>query len=182
MESVQSMTGLYNAISRPIAWCCELRYTGSNSANKSGESFKFWRLESTGKSHSTVYVTYGKIGTQGRREPVDLDVAIDRLQEKLKKGYGWAPREISALGAALTWTPGSGVIAALGGIFSNVVYAQHTFNQDLGLGLYELRAANGDVVTSILETEFEAFKQKAQLAFATNTAAKSKHLFYGTTV
>lgn len=97
------------------AWRVRLTFEGPNPENKSGRSSKWWEASCTGGGGYAAVVRWGVISGKGQAQTgVDTFAALDRAEEKERKGYvqgGAAPvrtqpaASFAALVLAATWRP-----------------------------------------------------------------------------
>ena len=101
------------------AWRVRLTFEGPNPENKSGRSSKWWEASCTATQAQSriaaAVVRWGVIGGKGQAQTgVDTFAALDRAEEKERKGYvqgGAAPvrtqpaASFAALVLAATWRP-----------------------------------------------------------------------------
>ncbi len=90
------------------AWRVRLTFEGPNPENKSGRSSKWWEASCTAtQAQSRVAaasVRWGVIGGKGQEQAgVDVFAALDRAEEKERKGY----REAQGDGGSFRWRDGS---------------------------------------------------------------------------
>ena len=65
-------------------WIVRLEYVGSNYANESGRSSKFWSAENEG---GQVRIRWGRIGTSGQSTLKTWSYFSEKFHEKEAKGY-----------------------------------------------------------------------------------------------
>lgn len=90
------------ANSRGLPWECRLEYTGYNDGNLSGRSSKFWSIERIGAppQNRECIVRWGAIGSAGQVQRKPYQDCLNKLYEKLAKGY-------KPVAGALTVLPGA---------------------------------------------------------------------------
>ena len=89
---------------RPFAIIAE--FHGSNWANQSGRSDKFWMIERV-RAHGPIRIRYGKTGSIGAtaNEGIDLYEALDKLYGKEAKGYRVTACKAAAAKPSITTAP-----------------------------------------------------------------------------
>ena len=70
-------------------WTLRLEYQGTNQANQSGYSSKYWYATGRGQ-HEMVEVGWGKVGSKSQTMLLAWDKVWDKVDEKLTKGYVYA--------------------------------------------------------------------------------------------
>lgn len=86
------------------AWRVRLTFEGPNPENKSGRSSKWWEASCTGGGGYAAVVRWGVISGKGQAQTgVDPFAALDRAEEKARKGY----REAQGAGSSFRWREGS---------------------------------------------------------------------------
>lgn len=68
-------------------WEARVEFRGSNANNSSGQSQKFWSIESIDGDRETLIVRWGRIGTNGQSQRKPYRDALNKMQEKLSEGY-----------------------------------------------------------------------------------------------
>jgi len=77
-------TETYTARNDGVTWEVYLEYVGYNGQNVSGRSSKFYEIGSNGQGY---YTKYGKIGTGGKMTTMTYHDAVEKMEQKLSKGY-----------------------------------------------------------------------------------------------
>lgn len=94
---------------RGSPWRVRLTFIGDNAKNLSGKSAKWWEASGDGRAGYSATVRYGVIGGKGQAQTgVDVDDALDRANEKARKGY-----RQDAAGRLPTQRPAGTSLAAL---------------------------------------------------------------------
>ena len=88
--ALMSLTEAREANNNDEPWRILYQYDGVNSSNVSGKSSKWWEAWCFGGGMQTVYVNFGKNGTDGRTSPLEftrIDVLYSRVVAKIQEGY-----------------------------------------------------------------------------------------------
>jgi hypothetical protein len=89
---------VFSAAALGKRWRVRLEYVGPNPKNKSKRSSKFWSASGLGRGDASV--AFGTIGSVGTYQPSHYAAAIDKIYQKLARGYSVVDCRTAEAGAA----------------------------------------------------------------------------------
>ena len=88
-----------NTAQRNRPWSFRLEYNGASAVNQSGVSSKFWYATGRG-THEPVEIGWGAIGHAPQYQLITWTALVDRVKEKLAKGYDYVDVPYEKMSAA----------------------------------------------------------------------------------
>lgn len=148
---------VYTAYTHNAPFKVHLTYTGWTS--NGNPSHKWWELSYDGTPHGQVECNHGKLGSKGRATPFRYDIwkALDKLDEKLGKGYDYGPGTSDATPMGETTPPPVKPVSTLPPPFDKVVSVRRIFDQ--GRFVWHAEDADG-VLVLVLNDDGAAKLQK----------------------
>jgi hypothetical protein len=142
---------VYTAYSCNAPFKVHLTYEGWTS--NGNPSHKWWSLSYDGTPGGLVECNHGKLGASGRTTPFRYDIwkALDKLEEKLGKGYLYAPGTSDAVPMGKTTpppkAPKKGVLPPP---FDSVVSVRRVFDE--GRFVWQAEDDKGGLVATLNDT------------------------------